>query len=83
MDKFKLGCFLPNTANICLHKSTDTKLYPLTEADTDMLEIIREDNVGELSTVLHAKQLSMKLSFEKVQTYANQMFGLMLANYWC
>ena len=31
--------------------------------------------------LLHAKQLLMKLSFEKVQTYTNLLMGLMPANY--
>ena len=31
IDMLKLGCTLPNMANICLHKSTDAKFYPLTE----------------------------------------------------
>ena len=32
-DMLKLGCTLPNMANICLLKSTDGKFYPITEAD--------------------------------------------------
>ena len=28
IDMLKLGCTLPNLANICLHKSTDYKFYP-------------------------------------------------------
>ena len=35
IDMLKLGCFLPNLANICLHKSTDVKFYPFTEGDKD------------------------------------------------
>ena len=31
IDMLKLGCTLPNLANLCLHKSTDAKLYPFTE----------------------------------------------------
>ena len=42
----KLGCTLPNLANICFHKSTDAKFYPITESDKDFLEKIREDVVG-------------------------------------
>ena len=38
VDMLKLGCTLPNLANICLHKSTDAKFYPFTEADKDLLE---------------------------------------------
>ena len=30
IDVLKLGCTLPNLANICLHKSTDAKFYPFT-----------------------------------------------------
>ena len=46
IDMLKLGCTLPNLANICLHKSTDSKFYPFTESDKDLLEKIREDMVG-------------------------------------
>ena len=31
IDMLKLGCTLPNLANVCLHKSTDSKFYPFTE----------------------------------------------------
>ena len=34
----KVGCILLNVANICLHRSTDTKFYPSTERDKDLLE---------------------------------------------
>ena len=34
----KLGCTLPNLANICLHKSTSAKFYPFTETDKDLLQ---------------------------------------------
>ena len=46
IDMLKLGCTLPNLANICLHKSTGAKFYPFTEGDKDLLEKIREDVVG-------------------------------------
>ena len=35
IDMLKLGCTLPNLANICLHKSTAAKFYPFTEKDKD------------------------------------------------
>ena len=35
IDMLKLGCTLPNFANICLHKSSDSKLSPFTESDKD------------------------------------------------
>ena len=31
IDMLKLGCTLPNLANICLHSSTSAKFYPFTE----------------------------------------------------
>ena len=51
IDMLKLGCTLPNLATICLHKSTDSKIYPLTESDKDLFEKIREDMVGGPSIV--------------------------------
>ena len=42
----KLGCTLPNLANICLYKSTDSKVYPFTESDKNMREKIQKDVVG-------------------------------------
>ena len=55
IDMLKLGCTLPNLANICLHKSTDSKFYPFTESDKDLLEKIREDMVGGPSIVFTPK----------------------------
>ena len=46
IDMLKLGCILPNLANICWHKSTDSKFYLFTESDKDLLEKIRDDMVG-------------------------------------
>ena len=55
IDLLKLGCTLTNLANICLHKSTDSKFYPFTESDKDLLEKIREDMVGGPSIVFTRK----------------------------
>ena len=55
IDMLKLGCTLPNLANICLHKSTNAKLYPFTETDKDLLQKIREDMVGGPSIVFTRK----------------------------
>ena len=46
IDMPKLGCTLHKLTSICLHKSTDSKFYPFTESDKDLLEKIREDIVG-------------------------------------
>ena len=55
IDRLKLRCTLPNMANICLHKSTSSKLYPFTETDKDCLQKIREDMVGGPSIVFTRK----------------------------
>ena len=55
IDLVKLGCTLPNLANICLHKSTDSNFYRFTESDKDLLEKIREDMVGGPSMVFTRK----------------------------
>ena len=54
-DMLKLGCKLPNLANICLHKSTNDKFYPFCESDKDLCKKIREDMTGGLSIVFTQK----------------------------
>ena len=51
----KLGCTLPNLANICLHRSTNYKFYPFCESDKDLCEKIREDMTGGPSIVFTGK----------------------------
>ena len=55
IDMLKLGCTLPNLANICLHKSTSAKFYPFTQTDKDLLQKTREDMVGGPSIVFTRK----------------------------
>ena len=55
IDVLKLGCTLPNLANICLHKSTSAKFYPNTETDKDLLQKIRGEIVGVPSIVFTRK----------------------------
>ena len=55
IDILKLGCTLPNLANVCLQNSTDSKFYPFTESEKDLQEKIREDMVGGPSIFLHVK----------------------------
>ena len=51
IDMLKLGCTLPNLANICLHKSTSANFYPITETVKELSQKIREDlNGGSLSS---------------------------------
>ena len=55
IDMLKLGCTLPNLANICLHKSTNYKFYPFCESDKDLCEKIRKDMTGGPSIVFTRK----------------------------
>ena len=55
IDMLKLGCTLPNLANICLHKPTSANFYPFTETDKDLLQKIREVVVGGPSIVFTGK----------------------------
>ena len=55
IDMLKLGCTLPNLANICLHKSTSYKFYPFCASDKDLHEKIRADMTGGPSIVFTRK----------------------------
>ena len=81
INMLKLGCNLPNLANICLHKSTDANFYPFTEGDKELLEKFEKMLLVVHLSFLHGKQLLMKFLFENQQTYANLLLGLTLANY--
>ena len=70
-DMLKLGCTLPNLANICLHKSTDAKVYPFREGDKDLLEKFEKMLLMVHLSFLHGKQMLMKLLIENQHTYAN------------
>ena len=48
-DMLKLGCTLPNLANICLHKSNNEKIYKaqaFCETDRDLCQKVRKDMTG-------------------------------------
>ena len=81
IDMLKLGCTFPNLANICLHKSTDAKLYPFKEGDKDLLEKIREDVVGGQSIFYTLKAVVDETFIRKSANICNLMFGLTLAKY--
>ena len=81
IDMLKFSCTLPNLANICLYKSTDAKIIPSRkEVKTFWKKFEKMLVVAHLS-FLHVKQLLMKLLLESLQTYANLLLGLTLANY--
>ena len=75
-DMLKLGCTLPNLANICLHKSPDAKFYPFTEGDKDLLQKIREDMVGGPSFVFTCKAVADKIFIRKSTNLCKSIVGI-------
>ena len=76
IDMLKLGCTLPNLANICLHKSTDSKFYPFTESDKHLLEKIREDMVGGPSIVFTRKAVVDETFIRKSSNLCKTIVGI-------
>ena len=76
IDMLKLGCTLPNLANISLHKSTDAKIYPFTEADKDLLEKFREDVVGGPSIVFTRKAVVDETFIRKSTNLCKSIVGI-------
>ena len=76
IDTLKLGCTLPNLANICLHKSTDSKFYPFTESDKVLLEKIREDMVGGPSIVFTRKAVVGETFMSKSSNLCKSIVGI-------
>ena len=76
IDILKLGCTLPNLANICLHKSADAKFYPFTEGDKDLLEKIREDVVADPSIFFTRKSIVDETFFRKSTNLWKSIVGI-------
>ena len=76
IDLLKLGCTLPNLANICLHISTDAKFYPFTEGDKDRLEKIREHVVGGPSIVFTRKAVVDETFIRKSTNMCKSIVGI-------
>ena len=76
IDMLKLGCILPNLANVCLHKSTDSKFYPYTESDKDLLEKTREDMVGAPSIVFTRKAVVDETFIRKSTNLCKSIVGI-------
>ena len=72
----KLGCTLPNLANICLHKSTDAKFYPLTDGDKDLLEKVQKDVVGAPSIVFTRKAVVDETFIRKSTNICKSIDGI-------
>ena len=76
IDMLKHGCTLPNLANICLHKSTDSKFYAFTESDKDLLENIREHMVGGPSIVFTLKAVVDETFIRRSSNLCKSIVGI-------
>ena len=76
IDMLKLGWTLPNLANICLHKSTDAKLYPFTKGETDLLEKFLEDVNGVPSIVFTRKAVVDETFIRKPTNKCKSIVGM-------
>ena len=76
IDMLKLGCALPNLANICFHKSTGSKYYPFTESDKALLEKIREDMVSVPSIVFTRKAVVDETFIRKPSNLRKSIVGI-------
>ena len=73
IDMLKLACTSPNMANICLHKSADSKFYPFNESDKDLLVKIRANMVGGSFFVFTRKAVVDETFIRKSLNCASQM----------
>ena len=76
IDMLKLGCTLPNLANICLHKSMDRKFYPFIEADKDLHEKIRSEMTGGPSIVFTRKAVVDKTFIRRSNNICKAIVGI-------
>ena len=72
----KSGSILPILANICLHKSTNSKFYLFTESDKDLLEKIHEDMVVGSSIVFTPKDVVDQFFIHKSTNLCKSIFGI-------
>ena len=76
IDMLKLGCTLPNLANICLHKSTNYKFYPFCESVKDLCEKIREEMTGGPSIVFTRKAVVDKTYIRVSSNVCKSIVGI-------
>ena len=76
IEMLTLGCTSPNLANICLHKSTDAKVYSFTEGDKDFLEKIRKDVVSGPSIVFTRRAVVDETFIRKSANICKSIVGI-------
>ena len=76
IDLLKLGCTLPNLANICLHQSTNHKFVPFVESDKDLHDKIREDMTGGPSIVFTRKAVVDQTFIRNSENICKSIVGI-------
>ena len=76
IDMLKLGCTLPNLANICLHQSTNHKFFPFVESDKDLHDKIREDMTGGPSIVFTRKAVVDQTFIRNSENICKSIVGI-------
>ena len=76
IDILKLGCALPNLANICLNKSTSYKFYRFCESDKDLREKLREDMTSGPSIVFTRKAVVDKTFIRNSSNVCKSIVGI-------
>ena len=76
IDTLKLGCTLPNLANICLYKSNSNKFYAFVEADKYWHDKIREDMTGGPSIVFTRKVVVDQIYIPNSENFFKSIVGI-------
>ena len=75
IDMLKLGHTLCNLANICLHSSSSSNFYPVTENDKDLLSKFVEDKVAGPSIVFTRKSVVDETHIRKSTNVCKTIVG--------
>ena len=76
IDMLKLGCTLPNLANICLHPSTNHKFFPFVASDKDLHDKIREDMTGGTSIMFTRKAVVDQTFIRNSENICKSIVGI-------
>ena len=76
ISMLKLGCTLPNLANVCSQKSSEAKFYPFMEGDKDVLEKNGENVVGGPSIGFTRKAVVNETFIRKSTNLCKSIVGI-------
>ena len=76
IDMLKLGCTLPNLANVCLHQSTNHKFFPFVESHKDLHDKKREDMTGGPSIVFKRKAVVDQTFIRNSENICKSIVGI-------